>query len=190
MYKTLKRHRNKRKQDLANCLGGKCARCSYNTTVKALDFHHIDPTQKSFTISQIINKDLSLQLEEIKKCVLLCANCHRELHAGIWNIEDIDIPKFIDKITKEKIKDIKKECSNCKTVFFLTHRTRLYCSEKCSGIGRRKIERPSREELQKLVWEKPSTQIAKQYGVSDRMIGKWCEAYNISKPPRGYWTGK
>lgn len=52
----------------------------------------------------------------------------------------------------------------------------------------RKVVRPSKEELYKLVWEKSSTQIAKDYGVSDNSIKKWCKKYNISKPPRGYWA--
>lgn len=51
----------------------------------------------------------------------------------------------------------------------------------------RKVVRPTKEELLKLVWEKPTTHIAKDFGVSDRAIGKWCEWYKITKPPRGYW---
>lgn len=47
---------------------------------------------------------------------------------------------------------------------------------------------PNKEELQSLVWEVPSVQIGPMFGVSDRMIGKWCEKYGISKPPRGYWS--
>ena len=52
----------------------------------------------------------------------------------------------------------------------------------------RKVERPSKENLEKLVWEKPSIKIAKDFGVSDSAISKWCKAYGISKPKRGYWT--
>lgn len=59
--------------------------------------------------------------------------------------------------------------------------------EKQAHQSARKTLRPSKEELEKAVWEQPSTQIAKRYGVSDRIIGKWAEAYNLSKPPRGYW---
>lgn len=39
----------------------------------------------------------------------------------------------------------------------------------------------------KLLWEIPTTQIAKKYGVSDKAIGKWAKSYGIDKPPRGYW---
>ncbi|MBD2254409.1 group I intron-associated PD-(D/E)XK endonuclease [Nostoc parmelioides] len=52
----------------------------------------------------------------------------------------------------------------------------------------RKVVRPSKEELEKLVWEKPTAQIGKDFGVSDKSVEKWCKAYGIDKPPRGYWA--
>jgi HNH endonuclease len=52
----------------------------------------------------------------------------------------------------------------------------------------RKVKRPSKEELEKLLWEKPTTQIACQFGVSDVAIYKWAKLYGLSKPPRGYWS--
>lgn len=68
--------------------GGKCVRCGYNKCLKALEFHHIDPSKKDFTIS---NDHFKLQeaVEEIKKCILICSNCHKELHDDMWNIEDL-----------------------------------------------------------------------------------------------------
>ncbi|WP_017318780.1 PDDEXK-like family protein [Mastigocladopsis repens] len=59
-----------------------------------------------------------------------------------------------------------------------------------SRIHTRKVERPSKEELQKLVWEKPTAQISKDFGVSDKAVEKWCKAYGIEKPARGYWVKK
>lgn len=55
-------------------------------------------------------------------------------------------------------------------------------------LSLRKVERPSKEELQKLLWEKPTLQLAKQFGVSDKAIEKWAKAYGLTKPPRGYWS--
>lgn len=52
----------------------------------------------------------------------------------------------------------------------------------------RKIERPTKEELEKLLWEKPTSQLAKEFGVSDNAIAKWAKTYGITKPPRGYWN--
>ncbi len=52
----------------------------------------------------------------------------------------------------------------------------------------RKVVRPTAEELNKLVWSVPTTTIAKNLGVSDTAVAKWCRRYGIKKPPPGYWT--
>jgi hypothetical protein len=59
--------------------GGCCCRCGYNKCTAALEFHHLDPSQKE---SKIIGSTASLakQREEAAKCILLCSNCHREEH--------------------------------------------------------------------------------------------------------------
>ena len=54
-------------------------------------------------------------------------------------------------------------------------------------ISKRKVERPSKEELHKLLWEMPTTHIAKKFGVSDKAVEKWAKGYCLEKPPRGYW---
>lgn len=59
-----------------------------------------------------------------------------------------------------------------------------------SRIHTRKVERPSKEELGKLVWEKATAQIGRDFGVSDKAVEKWCKAYGVEKPPRGYWVKK
>lgn len=65
-----------------------------------------------------------------------------------------------------------------------------YCSEQCFRLVSRRVVRPSKEELEKMIWTKPTTQIAKDFGVSDKAVEKWCKAYGIEKPPRGYWAKK
>lgn len=52
----------------------------------------------------------------------------------------------------------------------------------------RKYVRPSPEELKRLVWDRPSTNLEKEYGWCDTLITKWCQMYDIPKPPRGYWN--
>lgn len=58
------------------------------------------------------------------------------------------------------------------------------------NIKNRKVVRPSKEELYKLIWEKPTVILAKNFGVSDKAIEKWVKSYGINKPPRGYWANK
>lgn len=57
-----------------------------------------------------------------------------------------------------------------------------------SALLRRKVARPSREELEKLLLEKPLQKIALDFGVSDKAIAKWAKAYNLTLPGRGYWS--
>ena len=68
--------------------GGKCIRCGYNKCLKALEFHHLDPSQKDFTISNDHFR-LDEAVAESKKCILICSNCHKELHDNLWTIEEL-----------------------------------------------------------------------------------------------------
>lgn len=64
--------------------GGKCQICPYNRYIGALEFHHLDPTKKDFNISHIKAYSFSnIIKKELDKCILVCSNCHREIHAGL-----------------------------------------------------------------------------------------------------------
>ena len=63
--------------------GGCCALCGYDRCVINLVFHHVDPRQKSFSLSSHTTKSMATYREEMQKCVLLCANCHGEVEAGL-----------------------------------------------------------------------------------------------------------
>ena len=67
---------------LINSLGHGCEECGYNTCFDALEFHHLDPNVKEFTLgSKAFIKNISLVMDEVQKCKLLCCNCHRKAHA-------------------------------------------------------------------------------------------------------------
>ena len=72
----------------AKAMVGSCQKCGYSKCIESLDFHHKNPSEKEFTIGQHRNKSKEKLLEEIEKCVCLCSNCHRKVHAGIINLED------------------------------------------------------------------------------------------------------
>ncbi len=72
------------KKQLIEYKGGKCEICGYNKCQGALQFHHLNPEDKSFTISKTnlnLNKYTIEELKkEVDKCILICANCHAEIH--------------------------------------------------------------------------------------------------------------
>jgi len=75
--------------------GGKCVRCGYDKCMAALEFHHLDPTIKDTIISSD-SITLEKAIEESKKCILICSNCHKEFHANLWNIEDLTEKEEVD----------------------------------------------------------------------------------------------
>jgi len=83
---SVKKRQEKNRQYIQNYkLNRGCGVCGYNTCAAALDFHHSDCRkvgEKKFTIAHMVNGNWSLEKieKEIEKCVILCANCHRELH--------------------------------------------------------------------------------------------------------------
>lgn len=61
--------------------GGKCCVCGYNKCLYALDFHHTNSSGKDGCVAYFVaNGQFRKARQEVKKCVLICANCHRELH--------------------------------------------------------------------------------------------------------------
>lgn len=63
-------------------LGGECVICHYKGSAAAFDFHHPSPLEKDFTISDRMTSWAAIE-RELKKCILLCARCHREVHDGL-----------------------------------------------------------------------------------------------------------
>lgn len=88
-YQCIKDARHKTKAELVAYKGGKCQVCGYDKCNEALEFHHIDPSTKSFALSSTnIYKNIDRLREEADKCVLVCSNCHREIHAGLINVQE------------------------------------------------------------------------------------------------------
>ncbi len=83
----VKDFRIRTKGKLIKEFGGCCKICGYDRYQGALEFHHIDPKTKSFTIADA-GKTHTFEnaLKEARKCILICANCHREIEAGITNV--------------------------------------------------------------------------------------------------------
>ena len=78
------KRREKMKQACVDYKGGACKVCGYNRCISALSFHHLNPSEKDFNISANNGcKSWDKMKKELDKCVLLCSNCHSEVHYGL-----------------------------------------------------------------------------------------------------------
>lgn len=75
----------------------KCAKCGDNRSY-VLDYHHINPEEKDEKISRMISNNYNLDKieQEINKCIVLCANCHREFHF-FNNKKQITLKEYLNK---------------------------------------------------------------------------------------------
>jgi 5-methylcytosine-specific restriction endonuclease McrA len=102
LIKAVRQRRKKVRQMAVEYKGGKCQRCSYDRCLEALEFHHVKSTGKDFGISDRgYTRSWKKIREEVDKCVLLCANCHREVHS------ELQLPR---EIVDEKSGELREAC--------------------------------------------------------------------------------
>lgn len=112
---------------------------------------------------------------------LVCPNCHSTKHHP--QKKQIQYIKKKQFITRRK-----KKCSVCQVS--ISNHTKTGKCRSCASKARQQVKGkyPELEILQKMMWDTPSKELAKQFGVSDVALGKFCKRNNLTKPPRGYWT--
>ncbi len=96
--------------------------------------------------------------------------------------------KILDEIAKCVVL-----CSNCHRKLHWKLQQQVVSegiNKKVVHLKGRKVERPSKEELEKMIWETSVSEVARKFGVSNVAVAKWCKSYGISRPPRGYWAKK
>ena len=173
-YEKLKIAMDKRKANIVWVMGDRCALCGYDSCSQALELHHIDPKEKDFSFGKKKTLAWAKIFPELKKCILLCANCHREVHYPKKNL--ILVSSFIP----ERAEIISEELS---ATFCVDCGKKISSGVKrcviCASLEKRKVERPNREELKKLVRTSPFTTIATQFGVTDNAIRSWCKTEGI-----------
>ena len=113
--------------------------------------------------------------------VLRSANDHHLIHSG-FPVETLLTRDGSHVVVKQQ-----RECPGCLRIFEPTTNNSVFCSLTCYVVDKAK-KIPSAEDLQTMVWSKPTLQLAQELGVSDVAIGKWCVKLGIAKPPRGYWV--
>jgi hypothetical protein len=134
-------------------------------------FHHTDPEQKEYGIGGYTCCSSGKLRDEIDKCILLCSNCHAEVHDGIVALPTVLPPKQPEFLPRNPTqKKVPTFCIDCgKKVSFSSARCR-----HCANLMRRgkttKIIWPPLEKLLELLANFPRTQVARQLGVSDTSV--------------------
>jgi hypothetical protein len=72
-------------------MGGSCIVCGYDKCPRSMHFHHLDPRKKDFAVGTDSTRSWGRIKRELKKCVLICANCHGEVHDGL-----IDLRQYVN----------------------------------------------------------------------------------------------
>lgn len=176
--------RKRRKQLLIDVMGGKCCLCGYNKCNAVLEFHHLNPQEKLYQLSSGNCHSLEQDLQEARKCILVCANCHREIHNGFYN--DVVLTTSYQKELGEQLL-LEKEAKQYRPHYCIDcgieiNKNSTRCV-KCEGKRRKKSNKKlvSREELKKLIRTESFVSIGAKYGVTDNAIRKWCDNYNLPR---------
>lgn len=84
----VQRNVNAKRERAYKEFGDCCVVCGYNKCRNALEWHHLDPASKELNPSKVFSRSWEKIVAEINKCVLLCSNCHREVHCGIIQLKN------------------------------------------------------------------------------------------------------
>ena len=181
----VQRCQRRKKLFAVESFGGKCQICGYDKCIDALEFHHIDKSTKKEKPSYVIMRwSWENAKKELDKCILLCSNCHKEIHFKELNTDIVFTEKFLTKQNEYLIKYVKpwleKKCKYCDKTYSTKSDIQIYCSKYCKSLDERKVERPSKEELKQLIDDKISwVQLGKMFGVSNNAVKKWAKRYNL-----------
>lgn len=137
----VKKWRRNAKARLIRAFGGKCGICGYNKCDEVMEFHHLDPTTKETTWSQIRGsiKGWNTIVDEMSKCVMLCSNCHKEVHAGVAVVPD-DVARLNKEAADYKTSErhvYHDQCPVCGKEKLKSTRT---CSQKCAASRRFRVD--------------------------------------------------
>ena len=181
-YQHVKAWRHRTKIKIIEAMGGKCAICGYNKCDSALALHHLNPSQKELSISSVIvnAKAWFIIAQELRKCVLLCHNCHSEVHAELIEIP-IDSPKF----NEDFVEYLESDYDFCPICGKMKNNKLMFCSKRCASKSTGNLGQKinwNEVDLPLLLKEKTSwTEIGKQLGVSGTAVSARAKRLGLIK---------
>lgn len=177
----VKKWRKTTKARIVESLGGSCCICGYNKCYDALACHHLDPSKKDLALSAIRAnpKNWNTIVLELRKCILVCHNCHCEIHSNLITIPD-DVPRFDELYSsyKDLLNSSKEEeLNNCPICGTLKHFSKKTCSRSCAAKSQFKVNW-DQINLTVEILTKSISQLARELGCSDNAIHKRLKKFN------------
>ena len=164
-------------------MGGKCQICGYDECIHPLQFHHIHQEEKEDKLCVLYHSSWDVVVEELRKCALLCANCHLRLHAGVVG-GDLISP-FDEKCVSLEIVDQKANLKKysrrnyCRFCYKPIDSADIFCSTECRSAWKQKsAHKPDawkNVDLLTLTQTMSYVEIGKMLGVSNSAVRKRME---------------
>lgn len=204
LHNSVTDRRRKNKEELVKYKGGKCEICGYDKCIDALEFHHLNPDEKEFGISNGNIKSLNKLKKEVDKCILVCSNCHHEIHykekieklnerlekeeynsknykqiCELNNFIPFDNSKkeFNIEVIKEQLKKFKqKEIAVMNNCSLATLKRFLKENKLTNDREKHKLKYITKEKFIKIFKEKKykKTEVAKALGVKTLALNEFC----------------
>lgn len=170
----VKRWRRSCKTRVVTAMGGACVCCGYRTCDAALALHHLDHKEKEFSFHGIRANPIgwSKIVKELRKCVLVCHNCHAEVHAGVRSVPT-DAARFDEAFSDYKAVEKWANTHPCPCCKGPTPEHKEHCSRKCSVAMRRRngvLVDWAAHDLKRLSSTMTVTAIARRLGCSDTSV--------------------
>jgi hypothetical protein len=171
--KSVNKWRNITKQRMIDSFGGKCGICGYDNCPQALEFHHLNPHEKEITLSKMTAgpKKWKTIVNELRKCVMVCSNCHREIHFSDLKIPN-NIQRYNEEYTDYKEKQKEQYYDKCPICGGKKRKNNKTCSLSCAATKKGKIQYPDYSILLEMVKKNGYCGTGRILGVSDVAIRK------------------
>lgn len=169
------RRRYQMKLRCIDYLGGKCSACGVIGCPEIYDFHHIDPTTKKFTISGKMSHSWKFLRDELDKCSLLCANCHRTFH-----FEEKSHKTYRLSYESVKLPNKKQEAIRTRKIDRSQQIIQQFGHSLQKSDGKRELYVwPSVDEVVELVKDTSFKRASEIMGVTDNAIRKFLRRHEI-----------
>jgi hypothetical protein len=168
----VKSWRKRFKERIIVSMGGGCCICGYNKCQSSLALHHLDPAKKDFGFGSIRANPKNWQtiVEELRKCILICHNCHFEVHEGVTQAPD-NAPAFDEKFCDYRLMEYQNTLTACPICGTMKRPFLKHCSLSCSGKSKYKVDWDNVDLVEELK-TKSVVKLAEELGCSDGAIHK------------------